>query len=189
MSLGIKAELLKELTLDAATPVVDLGLVAGVDSWHPVYRGRPVVSFASWDLLDLHTRREVQAAAARLLHEGGSGVACARLAGGLTASHIQCERRLAQFFGQESATLFLSKNQAVLSVMTALCGDASVVVGPAVSSLPLADACALGHAEYIEYDSLEQMRSLLERYGGRRLVVALETVSPTTGAMIEISQA
>jgi 7-keto-8-aminopelargonate synthetase-like enzyme len=189
MNLGVKPELLKELALEAAIPTPDIGIRAGLDSWHPVYRGRPVTSFASWDLLGLHNRRDVQGAMAKVLSESGCGVASARLAGGLSASHLQCEQRLAQFFGGESATLFNNKNQAVLSVVTALCGEGAVVLGPSLGALPLADACALAHAEYGEYETVEQLRSLLERYGGfRRVLVVVESVSPLTGDGAEITQ-
>jgi 7-keto-8-aminopelargonate synthetase-like enzyme len=192
MKLGVKAELLKELALEAATPAPDIGIRGAVDSWHPVYRGRPVTSFASWDLFDLHNRRESQSALMKVVTESGYGVASARLAGGLSVSHLQCEQRLAQFFGAESATLFTNKNQAVLSVVTALCGDGAVVLGPALGGLPLADACALAHSEYGEYETVEQLRGLLERYGGlRRVLVVVEGVSPLTGevaAIVEINR-
>ncbi len=187
MKLGVKAELLKELALEGATAAPDIGIRAGLDSWHPVYRGRPVTSFASWDLLDLHTRRELQSALVKVINESGFGVASARLAGGLSLSHLQCEQRLAQFFGGESATLFTNRNQAVLSAITALCGEGAVVLGPALGSLPLADACALSHSEYGEYETPDQLRTLLERYGGlRRVLVVVESISALTGEVAGI---
>jgi 7-keto-8-aminopelargonate synthetase-like enzyme len=187
MKLGVKAELLKELALEVATPAPDIGIRAGVDSWHPVYRGKPLTSFASWDLLDLHNRREIVNAMAKVVADSGCGVASARLAGGLSGSHLQCEQRVAQFFGGESATLFTNKNQAVLSIVTALCGDGAAVIGPALGSLPLADACALANADYGEYETAEQLRALVERYGGlRRVLVVVETVSPLTGEVAPI---
>lgn len=189
MKLEIKAELLKEITLEAGAPGPDLGLRAGIDSLHPIYRGRPITSFASWDLLNLHTRRDVQGALVKVLNESGCGVATARLAGGLSTSHLQCEQRLAQFFGAEAATLFNNRNQVVLSIITALANEGALVVGPSLGSLPLADACALAQAEYSEYETTEQLRSHLERSTGlRRVLVMAESVSPLTGESISAGE-
>ena len=59
MKLGVKKELQRELALEIAHNAPDIGVRAGSDPLHPLYRNLRVVSFASWDLLGLVQRREL----------------------------------------------------------------------------------------------------------------------------------
>lgn len=185
VKLEIKAELLKELAIEGAVPSPDIGLRAGVDQFHPTYRGRAVVSFASWDLLDLHRRREVVTSVAQAAEQFGGASSSARFSGGLTPAHTEAEKRIAQFFGAETGMIFSSRNQSVLTCVTTLCSEGWVVLGNALSPLPLADASALVGADFHEFNNEETLRSLLERYQlGKRVLVFAESVSSVTGEQI-----
>jgi 8-amino-7-oxononanoate synthase len=185
--LSVKKELQRELALEIAQGVPDIGVRAGLDPLHPVHRSTPVVSFASWDLLGLVQRREIAAASVQALSEFGSSPSSNRFAGALTAAHLQAEQRVAQFFLAESATLFSTRNQAVLTTITALCSEGVVVIGSTLTTLPLADACTLVGAEYVEFDGEAQLRLLLEKYAfAKRVLVVVESLSLVTGAACEL---
>ena len=93
-SYEIKAELLKELALEVGQVTPDLGIRAGVDSRHPIYRGKIVTSFASWDLLDLQRRREISKSIVHALEEFGGHAGIGRQSGGLTDAHTRAHRTL-----------------------------------------------------------------------------------------------
>jgi len=178
----IKAELLRELALEVAQPHSDIGVRAGLDALHPTHRGKPVVSFACWDLLGIHGNPEAAAAMVRGAEEFGIAANVARLSGGIHAPLTQSETRIAKFFVAESALIFSTRNQAVLTTITALCGEGVVVMGTPLSSLPLADACALVGGDFVEFDGESQLRAELQKYGlARRVVVVIEGVSAISG--------
>ena len=186
-SYEIKAELLKELALEVGQVTPDLGIRAGVDSRHPIYRGKIVTSFASWDLLDLQRRREISKSIVHALEEFGGHAGIGRQSGGLTDAHTRAERRIAHFFGAESALLFGTRAQSVLTCITALCSEGWVVLGAALTTLPLADACALVGADFYEFDSDAALQALLERFQlSKRVLVFVESVSAVTGEITDV---
>lgn len=187
MKLGVKKELQRELALEIAHSAPDIGVRAGGDPLHPLYRNLRVVSFASWDILGLVQRRELVTQAVQATTELGVSPSAYRFSGALSQSHVQCEQRIAQFFLAESATLFSTRNQAVLTTITALCSEGVVVLGSTLTTLPLADACTLVGAEYCEFDSESQLRSLLERYAlAKRVFIVVESLSLVTGEVLDM---
>lgn len=177
----------RELLADTVTPAADLGIRAGADLLHPLYRSKVVTSFATWNVLDLCEHKEIRLAAVKAIEEYGSGSIAGRFVGGLSNIHAACEARVASFFGTESALLFSTKNQAILTLITALSTEGLVVIGQALSPLPLADACALVEVEYAEFEGTEELRSTLERYRtAKRVIVVAEALAPTTGKRTEL---
>lgn len=189
MKNDLKIQLARELAFEQPSPCPDVGIRAGVDPLHPVFRSRVTTSFASWNILELHEHRDVKVVAVRAIEEHGSGAGSGRFVGGITPAHTACEIRTARFFAGESALLFSSRNQAILTTITALCAEGSVVIGPALSALPLADACALVGAECAEFDGEEELRALLERYRlAKRIIVVAEGVSSVTGRRLNATR-
>jgi len=185
----LKIQLARELAFEQPSPCPDVGIRAGVDPFHPVFRSRVTTSFASWNILELHEHRDVKVVAVRAIEEHGSGAGSGRFVGGITPAHTACEIRTARFFAGESALLFSSRNQAILTTITALCGEGSVVIGPALSALPLADACALVGAEFAEFEGEEELRGLLERHRlARRVIVVAEGLSSLTGRRLNATK-
>jgi 7-keto-8-aminopelargonate synthetase-like enzyme len=120
--------------------------------------------------------------------EFGSGATAARSVGGVTNAIERAEARLSRFFAGEAAILFGTRNQAVLTMITTLCGEGVVVVTSPLCSLPLADACALVGADFVECESVDNLRTTLERYSLiRRVIVVVEASSPLTGEPVDIS--
>lgn len=185
MKLELKAELLKELALEAAVPSPDIGVRAGADLHHPTFRGRVVTSFASWDLLDLHSRREVTSSVVHAVEQFGLVASAGRFSGGLTPAHVRVEQRIAQFFASDAGLLFSSRNQAILTSITTLCAEGWLVIGNALSPLPVADACALVGAEFQEFENETTLRAILERSQlAKRILLVVESVASVTGEIV-----
>ncbi len=181
------AALAKELASDVATMPIDIGIRAGVDALHPLFRSQVVTSFTSWNLLDLYDHKEIRLAAIRAIEDQTNvNSSTGRFVGGSSNHHSGCEARLAAFFGAESGLLFSSRTQAILTLITAISKEGTVVLGPAMSALPIADACTLVELDYSEFDGLEELRQLLERYKtAKRVIVVGETVAATTGRRLD----
>lgn len=189
MKADIKVELAREIACEVASVTPDVGVRAGRDQFHSLYRSRNVVTFTSWDILAIEQHRETELAAIRSIEEFGAAASSARYAGGLTSAHTACEARVAHFFAGEAATLFSTRTQAVLSLVTSLCSEGSVVLGAALSSLPLADACSLVGADFFEFESDLELRALLDRHKlAKRVIVACEAVSSVTGEARDVAQ-
>lgn len=187
MKPSIKVELARELAAERPSPPLDIGLRTGVDALHPLYRSTVATSFATWNLLDLWGHKDIRTAAVRALDEYGETTCAGRYLGGLSSLHAACEARSAQFLAGETALLFATRNQAILTLITALATSGGVVIGPAMSALPLADACALVDLEFIECETAHEYTVALERHHtAPRIIVAAETVSATTGKKLDI---
>lgn len=183
----IKAELLRELQLEVATPPADIGIRCEQDRFRPLHRGRPVVSFAHWDPLNIAYHKEL-ASLAHLEGIAGLGSNASRSMGGVSVALERGESRVARFYAAEAGTAFNSKSQAVLTTVTALCGEGVLVLSSPLTTLPLADACALVGAEFLECGNLESLRASLEKNSlAKRLIVFIESSSPLTGEPVDIS--
>jgi|GEM_PF-1301615 len=188
MKSPLKVEVARELASELPTPAVDLGLRAGIDVLHPLFRSTVATSFATWNTLDVWGHKDIKAAAIHALENYGESACAGRYLGGLSTQHATCEARCAQFFGGEAALLFATRNQAILTLVTALATGGCVVIGPALSALPLADACALVDLEWIECETIDEYRQALERCSSaKRILVVAETVSATTGKRLDVA--
>jgi len=188
MRAPLKVEIARELASELPGSGLDLGLRAGVDALHPLYRSVVATSFATWNILDLWSHKDTKAASMHALEELAESSGASRYLGGLTTLHTTCEARAAQFLAGESAILFASKNQAILTLITALATGGGVVIGPAMSSLPLADACALVDLEFVECETAGEYLQSLERHQtAPRIILVAETVSATTGKRIDLT--
>ncbi|MFN4896548.1 MAG: aminotransferase class I/II-fold pyridoxal phosphate-dependent enzyme [Pseudomonadota bacterium] len=183
----IKIELARELAAEIAPAPIDVGLRSGVDALHPLYRTGIVTSFATWNVLDMWGHKEIKTAAIHSLQEYGESACASRYLGGLCSLHATCEARAARFLAAESALLFATKNQAILTLITSLATGGGVVIGPSMSALPLADACALVDLEFVECETIAEYQIALERYqAAPRLIAVAESVSATTGSKLDI---
>ncbi len=149
------------------------------------YRGQRLINFASWDLFGLGNNPELKRLMQSQIELQGIAVCAPRGSCGTTPQHLELEERLARFLGQEAALLFSSKNQAVLSLLTAVLGESSLVATDDLVQSPIQDAAYLVNGNFISFPILDQERLNLEldrarkNYSSRFLVV--ESYSPLTG--------
>ena len=147
------------------------------------YKGKTLIDLTTWDYLGLATDPQIKLAAQRAIETHGIGTASPRLRTRTRDSHLACEKNLARFFGTESALLFSSKNQLVLSLVTSLVNETHVVFVDELMQSPVADAAVLVGATVATFRIGDgSLAAELERHSRNpeKLVFA-ETLSPITG--------
>lgn len=156
---------------------------------HVLYQDKQLLNFASWDFFDLRFHPEMQKAAQEAIQTSGTGTSSPRLVCGTQASHLRCEKRLAEFFGTESAVLFSSKNQAVLSLIVSLVNETDQLLSDEEIQSPVSDAAYLVNADAVVFspakpDSLE--KTLEENPCLGKRFVFVESVSPYLGRRVDL---
>jgi 7-keto-8-aminopelargonate synthetase-like enzyme len=153
-------------------------------------RGRTLIDFTSWDLYDLNHHPAARRVVQRTIEEHGLTAGAARGSSGSSGLHSMCERRLAEFTGFEAATVFSSKNQAILSLLTAIASERDVVVFDEAMQSPVGDAAYLVNCPSATFPAaqLTRARAELEKAkGARRRFVCVESVSPITGEALDLA--
>ncbi|NLF26108.1 MAG: aminotransferase class I/II-fold pyridoxal phosphate-dependent enzyme, partial [Deltaproteobacteria bacterium] len=152
--------------------------------------GRKLVDFSSWDVLGLRSKRQVKWAVQSEVENGGLGSYSPRLVAGTTLPHLHCEQRIAQFLGEEGALLFSSKNQAVLSLVTAICSEKDVVLFDETMRSPIADAAFLVNAGAVPYphNNLDALHDRLrESHKATNRLIIQEYLSPVSGLVCDLA--
>lgn len=152
-------------------------------------RGRNVVDFTSWDFLNISTNPRFKRAVQSAIENRGFSAQSARLSSGTTEEHLLAESRAAKFFGAESAILFSSRNQAILSLVTAIVQERDVVLVSDIGHNPSVDAASMIGAVVSQF-SPEDPHSLdleLEKVrSARGKLVLIDSVSFITGKRIDL---
>ena len=154
-------------------------------------KGKKVHDFTNWDLFALNENKQILHAVQAEVERFGIGAGSSRLQSGTTLHHLNCEKRISQFLGVESALLFSTKNQAVFSLLHALAGESDVVFFDEHIQSPVADAVLLVKALAVPFNTsnLESFELELPKYrGARRRFVFCEAISPLTGRLADLSR-
>lgn len=152
-------------------------------------RGRRVLDLTSWDFLGINGNPRFRNSIQRDVDALGLGISSPRSAAGNHQRHIACEYRLAQFMGTQSAVLFSSKNQVVLSLVTSLVTEGDTIYVEESMQSPVSDAAYLVNAQVVTYEShaLSLLKAELAKGKGfgRRIIFA-ESLSPATGVQTDL---
>jgi 8-amino-7-oxononanoate synthase len=138
----------------------------------------PGVDFGSNDYLGLSRDPAVVAAMAAATVCGAGGRS-ARLLGGGSDLHVQCEAAVATWLGCDAALLFPSGYQANVGLIGALVGRGDAVISDRDNHASLIDGARLSRArvlvhEHVDLEDLE--RALRAAAGARRRLVVTEGV-------------
>ena len=150
-----------------------------------------LVDFTNWDILALNENQRFKRAAQTEIERYGVGTAAPRLTSGTTKVHRSAEKRIATFTGSEDALLFSSRNQAVVTLLSALMSEADAVLVDEYSQTPAVDAASLVHAPVFTFrpDNLTSLKQALENIKNyRRKVVFVESISPLTAKKNDLEQ-
>lgn len=152
------------------------------------FKEKKLIDFTNWDLFDVTSNPEVLKAIHRELESVGLG-GNPRLACGTFLHHLALEKRIARFLGFESAALFTSRNQAVLSLVTALLDERSIAIVDELLQSPVADAAFLVNACIASFkpEDLDTLAVELEKSPESfKKVVFIESVSPLRGVQADL---
>lgn len=153
-------------------------------------KGRVLVDFSSWDIFNLNNTKKFKFAVQKEVEHSGFGAASPRLVSGTSPAHAFCESRLARFLGCDAALLFSGKNQAVLSLVTALAGEGDLVLADESMQGPISDAAYLMNCTFASFSlsNLQTLKEALERNkSARRKLLFVEALSPLTGKKAELT--
>lgn len=186
MKKGLLGELERELAgakPREASPAVPVG------KNQLTIRGKKVVDYTSWDFLGAAKERSVVKAAQAAIEEFGLGSASARLSSGTRSAHTECEIRLAKFFARESALLFSSKSQALISLITSILHEKDALLVDDRFLGPAADAAYLVNADVVHFQS-DQLQAADRIFSNsrhyRRRICVVESLSPLNGKAADL---
>ena len=151
-------------------------------------RGRKCIDFTNWDYLDLNNNRDVKRAIQSCIEQVGSASPSPRLVAGTSDLHFNAENRIAKFLGTETALLFHSKNQAVLSLATALSSERDVWLVEDTVQSPVSDAAYLMNSSVESFKDISGLEAGLKKHrSARRKFIYIEALSPLTGALADLT--
>jgi len=188
ITVELRAELDELARLDRLTEIVPTAERVGGLVEH---RGRTVTNLCSWDYLGLNRHPEICAAAQRCTAQHGFGIAAARGSAGTGLEVLECESRIARFLCTESAVLMSSRNQAILTIVSALLNERDVLFIEDGSSSPVTDAVELSGAQLATFsigDSNSLATGLERARSARRRIIFAESISPISGAIAPIAE-
>lgn len=143
-----------------------------------------VVDLAGNDYLGLARDPRVRRAAADAALVWGGGAGASRLVSGTLDLHVELERALAGWTGQEAALVTSSGYAANLAAVTGLVGRGCHVVSDAHVHASLVDAARLSRARVsiVPHDDVDAVRSALATSApGERTLVLVESVYSVLG--------
>jgi len=168
-----------------------LRTVASAQGPRLVIGGREFLNFASNDYLGLANHPALKAAATAALDRYGVGAGASRLVSGNLAPYDELERKLAAFKGTEAAIVFGSGYAANVGTITALVGEADVVILDKLDHASIIDGARQSGATLRVYPhrNLQKLREILEGAGKfRRRLIVTETVFSMDGDSAPVAE-
>lgn len=150
--------------------------------------GRKLVDFTNFDYLGLARNPKVVKAALQAVEEHGIFQPPSRPSSGSLAELTSAENRLAKFLGVEAAVFFSSRNQALLSLLSALLGQGELLAFDESTYAPVADAALLLEANPVPFclDRIDSLADVIERSVLTPMVVYGEGIAPLSGEVFPL---
>lgn len=146
--------------------------------------GREFLNFSSNDYLGLANDPALRRAAADAIERWGVGAGASRLVCGNLAPYDELERKLAAFKGREAALVFSSGYTANVGTITALVGEADVVILDKLDHASIIDGARQSGATLRVYPhkNLKKLEEILRQSQKfRRRLIVTETVFSMDG--------
>lgn len=112
---------------------------------------RKVLMFGSNSYLGLTNHPKVKAAAIEATKKYGTGCAGSRFLNGTLDSHLELEKRLAQFVGKEEAVIFSTGFQVNLGVVSCLTGRQDYVIWDSLNHASIIEGVRLAMGKSLKY--------------------------------------
>ncbi|MDY6147599.1 MAG: aminotransferase class I/II-fold pyridoxal phosphate-dependent enzyme [Porphyromonas sp.] len=112
---------------------------------------RKVLMFGSNSYLGLTNHPKVKAAAIEATEKYGTGCAGSRFLNGTLDSHLELEKRLAQFVGKEEAVIFSTGFQVNLGVVSCLTGRQDYVIWDSLNHASIIEGVRLAMGKSLKY--------------------------------------
>lgn len=147
---------------------------------------KPFVQMNSNSYLGLSTEKDVIQAEEEALHQFGTGPGAVRFISGTFEPHVTLEKKLAAFYGRETAMIFSAAYSAVMGVLPQLITEETVVISDELNHNCIINAIRLARpAEKAVYRHLdmEDLEAAIKRYSGkcRRMIVVTDGIFSMRG--------
>jgi glycine C-acetyltransferase len=127
-------------------------------------RAQPVLNFCANNYLGLSSHPELMAAAHRTLDEWGYGMSSVRFICGTQALHVELEKKVAAFLGQDDAILYAACFDANGGVFEPLLGADDAIVTDKLNHASIIDGVRLCKARRLVYEHMD-MKDLGAKLG------------------------
>src|SRR5690606_3788836 len=148
--------------------------------------GSPVVMFSSYSYLGLIGHPRLEAAVQRAVQLYGTSTGGVRLLTGTLALHLELERELARFLGQEAAATFGSGYDANIAAITSLFGPGDVAILDQYAHQSIHDGvrmagCEVRRFKHNDLGDLERRLRQAKNRGASRILIAVDAVFSMDG--------
>lgn len=176
----------------------DLAEYAGLREFHVRSSQKPakitikdqaLIDFTNWDFLNVNQEQSFRRAFQTEVEAAGVGAMAARCSSGTLPAHVSLEKRIVDFLGVESAILFSSVNQAVLSLISAVLGEGDCVIIDEQLMGPVGDAAYLVNAEVVNFDvaNPDTLAKAIETTANyKNKIIFTHSVDPISGELIDL---
>lgn len=151
--------------------------------------GKNLINFCSTDFFALSSDPGLKKIYIAAIEELGLNAASGRFGAGYSKYHQRFEERFAKFLGVERSIIFPSRNQAVLSLFSALAKEGDLIISAEHPTTPIADVAALLHAKFkiSDFSKLHEIaEDIAKLKGSAQAIIYLEAISPLTGKVAPI---
>ena len=153
--------------------------------------GKPVLMFGSNSYLGLTNHPEVKAAAIAAIEKYGTGCAGSRFLNGTLDSHIELEKRLAEFAGKEDAIIFSTGFQVNLGVISCLLGREDYIIWDALNHASIIEGIRLSPAKSLRYkhNDMEALERRLKQCDPNRIkLIVIDGVFSMEGDLCNLPE-
>ncbi|TDO04000.1 aminotransferase class I/II-fold pyridoxal phosphate-dependent enzyme [Sunxiuqinia elliptica] len=146
--------------------------------------------FAGNNYLGMANRPEVIAAACEALKKYGTNVAASRRTTGTTDIHLQLEKQLAQFKGQDDAIVFSSGYLGNKLLMDQLKNEITVVITDSMTHSSILEGIPPTIQEIANYKhgNMKQLESLLNDFKQQNILIATDGIFALTGDIAPLDE-
>jgi len=155
-----------------------------------VYKdGKKLIMLGSNNYLGLSTLPEVKEEVKKAIDKYGTGSCSSRIFAGTTSLHIQLEKELSEFKGEEATLLFPTGYMTMLGTIYALVGESDIVLSDQLNHASIIDGVRLSRAqvkiyEHNDMSSLEE--NLLSCEPGVNKLIVTDGVFSMKGAIANL---
>ncbi len=160
-----------------------LGQAPGPES---VALGKPILMFSSYSYLGLIGHPRVATAVKEAVEQYGTSTGGVRLMTGTLELHLEVERELAGFLGQEAAAIFPSGYDANIAAITSLFGPNDYAILDQYAHRSIHDGvqmagCEVKRFKHNDMEDLERRLRQAQNRGARRILIAVDSVFSMDG--------
>lgn len=155
--------------------------------------GRPITMFSSYSYLGLIGHPRLATAVKEAVEHYGTSTGGVRLMTGTLALHLEVERELARFLGQEAAAIFASGYDANLAAITSLFGPNDYAILDQYAHRSIHDGvqmagCETKRFKHNDLDDLVRRLQQAKDRGAKRILIAVDSVFSMDGDQAPIAE-